>query len=43
MFPDKQKQKESVTTKPDLQEILKGALWVENRQNKTKKTKGKKD
>ena len=42
-FPDKQKLKEFVTTKPALHEILKGTLRLEKTENKSKKTKSNKD
>ena len=38
-FPDKQKLKESVSTKSALQEILRGALSVEKKRPKVTKTK----
>ena len=41
-FPDKQKLKKFVTTKPTLQEILRGILRGEKR-NITKKAKSNKD
>ena len=43
-FPDKQKLKEFVTTKPALQEILRGLLRVEKtKQKRPKATKTRKD
>ena len=42
-FPDKQKLKEFMTTKPALQQILRGTHRVEKGRNKTKKTKSNKD
>ena len=41
-FPDKQNLKEFVTTKPALQQILMGTLWVEGGKKKKKKTKATK-
>ena len=41
-FPDKQKLKEFVTTKPDLPEILRVTLWRKKKQ-KPKSTKTRKD
>ena len=43
-FPDKQKlKKDFVTTKPTLQEILRGTLWGEKKKKKRKEDQSNKD